>query len=164
MTTPSPQRAIGLGAWSVGREQGELVCLGLGSCIALILDDREAKVGGLAHVVLPSSSLSRDRSNPVRFAETAVPFLIGEMVRAGAVRGRLTARLVGGASLFSALTTPGTVQIGQRNLLACRAALAAAGVTILAEAVAGEIGRSVWFSVDTGVVTVRSVGHAPEPL
>lgn len=164
MTAAAPTRAIGLGEWAVLREEGELACLGLGSCIALILDDRDARVGGLAHVVLPSPSLSRDRSNPVRFAETAVPFLIGEMLRAGAVRGRITVRLVGGASLFASLTAPGTVQIGQRNLQACRSALAAAGLEPTAEAVGGELGRSVWFSVATGVVTVRSVGHAAEQL
>lgn len=164
MTTTPSQRAIGLGEWGICRESGALTCLGLGSCIALILDDREAQIGGLAHIVLPTPSLSRDRSNPIRFAETAVPFLVAEMVHAGAVRGRLTARLVGGASLFAALTTPGTVQIGQRNVLAVRAALDAAGVKLVGEAVGGEIGRSVWFAVDTGIVTVRSVGHAPEPL
>jgi chemotaxis protein CheD len=157
-------RAIGLGEWAVLRETGALACLGLGSCVALILDDRDAGIGGMAHVVLPSPSLSRDRSNPARFAETAVPLLINEMVRAGAVRGRLRARLVGGASLFAALTAPGTVQIGQRNLHAARMELAAAGVAVVAEAVGGELGRSVWFEVATGIVTVRSVGHAPEHL
>jgi chemotaxis protein CheD len=159
-----PPRAIGLGEWAVLREAGALACLGLGSCVALILDDRDARIGGMAHVVLPSPSLSRERSNPARFAETAVPFLINEMVRAGAVRGRLRARLAGGASLFAALTAPGTVQIGQRNLHAARTELAAAGVAIAAEAVGGEVGRSVWFEVGTGIVTVRSVGHAPAHL
>lgn len=164
MTTVMPPRPIGLGDWAVLREAGTLACLGLGSCVALILDDREARVGGLAHIVLPTPSLSRERSNPARFAETAVPFLIAEMVRAGAVRGRLTARLVGGASLFAALTAPGTVQIGQRNVHTVRTALAEAGVALGAEAVGGEVGRSLWFDVDTGVVTVRSVGHVPEQL
>jgi chemotaxis protein CheD len=115
-------------------------------------------------VVLPSPSLSRDQSNPARFAETAVPMLIGELVRAGAVRGRLTARLVGGASLFASLTAPGTVQIGQRNVNACRGALAAAGIDVVAAAVGGEVGRSVWYAVQSGAVLVRSVGHAPEHL
>jgi len=159
-----PPRAIGLGEWAVLRETGTLACLGLGSCVALILDDREARVGGIAHIVLPTRSLSRDRSNPTRFAETAVPFLVDEAVRAGAVRGRITARLVGGASLFAALTVPGTVQIGQRNVNAARAGLAEAGIAILTQAVGGEVGRSVWFDVETGTVTVRSVGHAPEQL
>ena len=91
MTTTPSQRAIGLGEWGICRESGALTCLGLGSCIALILDDREAQIGGLAHIVLPTPSLSRDRSNPIRFAETAVPFLVAEMVHAGAVRGRPSA-------------------------------------------------------------------------
>lgn len=164
MTGVGGTRAIGLGQWAVLQREGTLACLGLGSCVAVILEDRAGPVGGLAHVVLPTPSLSRDHSNPARFAETAIPLLIGELVRAGAVRGRLRARLVGGASLFASLTAPGTVQIGQRNVSACRTALAAAGIDIVGEAVGGERGRSVWYTVDTGALTVRSVGHAPEQL
>jgi chemotaxis protein CheD len=164
MTGPDGARTIGLGQWAVLQREGSLACLGLGSCVAVILDDRDARVGGLAHVVLPTPSLSRDQSNPARFAETAVPMLIAEVLRAGAVRGRLTARLVGGASLFAALTPPGTVQIGQRNVSACRTALTAAGIDVRAAAVGGGAGRSVWYAVQSGAVTVRSVGHAPEQI
>jgi chemotaxis protein CheD len=164
MTGLEGARAIGLGHWAVLQREGALACLGLGSCVAVILDDRDARVGGLAHVVLPTASLSRDQSNPARFAETAVPMLIGELVRAGAVRGRLRARLVGGASLFGALTPPGTVQIGQRNVSACRTALSTAGIDVVGAAVGGEVGRSVWYAVHSGTVTVRSVGHAPEQI
>jgi len=160
----SVARTIGLGAWAVLHGEGTLACLGLGSCVAVILDDREALVGGVAHVVLPTPSLSRDQSNPARFGDTAVPMLIAEMVRAGAVRGRIRARLVGGASLFSSLMPPGTVQIGQRNVNACRSALEAGGIPVVGEAVGGELGRSVWFAVDSGIVSVRSVGHVSEQL
>ena len=51
-----------------------LVTLGLGSCVAIVLHDAAARVGGLAHVLLPSATLSRDRDNPARFPETAVPW------------------------------------------------------------------------------------------
>ncbi len=44
-----------------------LVTLGLGSCVAVALHDAQAGVGGLAHVMLPSLSLSRASSNPGRF-------------------------------------------------------------------------------------------------
>ncbi len=154
---------IGLGRYGI-QSTGTLASLGLGSCVAVLLHDPTTSVGGLAHVVLPAVALSRDRSNPTRFAETAVPFLIAEMVKAGATRGRLTARLVGGASMFTALTPAGTVQIGQRNVSACRQALDLEKVPLVAEAVGGEIGRSVWFAVASGAVTVRSVGRAPEAL
>jgi chemotaxis protein CheD len=164
MTGPTGNQTVGLGHYAVGRDGGTLACLGLGSCVAVVLHDLEARVGGLAHVVLPSASLSRDRSNPGRFAETAVPLLIAEALRAGAARGRLAARLVGGASMFTNLVPAGAVQMGQRNINACRAALEAAAIPIVGEAVGGEIGRSVWLTVESGVLTVRSVGREPERL
>jgi chemotaxis protein CheD len=155
---------VGLGHFAVLRGGGTLASYGLGSCVGVVMHDASARVGGLVHVVLPSGQLSRDRSNPARFAETAVPLLLGEMLRAGAVRGRVAARLVGGASMFAALTPAGTVQMGQRNLNACRLALQKAGIPVAAEAVGGEIGRSLWFDVATGTVTVRAFGRAPESL
>jgi chemotaxis protein CheD len=164
MSAQRPDRTIGLGQWAVAKGSGTLACLGLGSCVAVILHDPAACVGGMVHVVLPTASLSRDRSNPARSAETAVPLLVSQTLREGAVLGRLTARLVGGASLFAALTPAGTVQIGQRNVSACRTALNAQGIEITAEAVGGELGRSVWLAVGTGIVTVRSVGRAPQQL
>jgi chemotaxis protein CheD len=165
MTRPSAaDRVVGLGQFVVLQGSGTAASYGLGSCVAVLMHDADAKVGGLAHVVLPSAQLSRERNNPARFAETAVPVLVSEMLRAGAVRGRLRARLVGGASMFAALTPAGSVQMGQRNLNACRTALQKAGVPVVTEAVGGEIGRSLWFDVATGTVTVRSVGREPEVL
>jgi chemotaxis protein CheD len=159
-----PERVVGLGQCAVLQGEGTLASYGLGSCVGVVLHDADARVGGLVHVVLPAGQLSRDRSNPARFAESGVPHLVSEMVRSGAVRGRIRARLVGGASMFASLTPAGTVQMGQRNLNACRVALQKAGVPVEAEAVGGEIGRSLWFDVATGAVTVRSVGHEPEVL
>jgi chemotaxis protein CheD len=160
----STATTIGLGRWAVARETGTLACLGLGSCVAVILTDAKAQVGGVVHVVLPTSSLSRDQRNPARFGETAVPFLVSEMLKEGAVRGELAARLVGGASLFASLTPTGTVQIGQRNVSACRTALATLGIDVVGEAVGGELGRSMWLDVATAAVTVRTVGHDAEQL
>jgi chemotaxis protein CheD len=165
MTKPAAiDRVIGLGQSAVLQGQGTLASYGLGSCVGVVLYDAGARVGGLVHVVLPAGQLSRDRSNPARFAETAVPHLVGKMVRSGAVRGRIKARLVGGASMFASLTPAGAVQMGQRNLNACRTALQKVSVPVEAEAVGGEIGRSLWFDVATGALTVRSVGREPEVL
>ncbi len=143
------------------RGGGTLAVLGLGSCVAVIMHEPQAVAGGIVHVVLPSMSLSRDRSNAARFAETAIPLLLSQMEAAGADRGRVAARLVGGASMFAALTPAGTVHIGRRNVVACRLALRAAGVPIVGEAVDGDVGRSVRFDVGSGAATVRSVGRDP---
>ena len=162
-----PQRAdrlVGLGQSAVARGRGTLAVLGLGSCVAVILHDREARVGGLVHVVLPTESLARDRSNPARFAETAVPHLLDEMGAAGARRDRVVARLVGGASMFANLVPAGTPHMGHRNVMACHRALRAAELLVAGESVGGDAGRSVWFEVESGKVTVRRVGHEPEVL
>ncbi len=95
------------------------VTLGLGSCVAILLHDPGTGVGGLAHMLLPSRSLSRSGDNPGRFPQTAVPALIDEMSALGADRRRLIARLIGGASMFATLIPSGSMQMGDRNVIAC---------------------------------------------
>jgi len=150
---------VKVGEWAVERE-GVLVTLGLGSCVAIMLHDPERGAGAMAHVLLPSVSLARDVTNPAKFSETAVPLLIQRIgiLGRGADPRRLVAKLAGGASMFSQLVTPGTIQMGERNLLAARSALRAAGIPILREAVGGERGRNVRFHVQDGRVEIRSVG------
>ena len=138
---------------------GEVVLstIGLGSCVAIVLHDAERQIGGLAHVLLPSESLAQDRTNRAKFPGTAVPLLVEEMHRLGARTSRVTARLVGGASMFAALLPAGGLQMGERNLLASRDALGKARIPILGEDVGGGHGRSVFFEVGSGVVQIRSM-------
>jgi chemotaxis protein CheD len=144
--------------WAAERGDGVLVTLGLGSCVAIMLYDPEAGAGAMAHVLLPSTSLARDITNRAKFPDTAVPLLIERLKALGAEPRRLVAKLAGGASMFSQLVTPGTIQMGERNVLASRNALRAAAIPILREAVGGERGRTVRFHVRDGRVEIRSVG------
>jgi chemotaxis protein CheD len=144
----------------VGTAADVLVTLGLGSCVAIMLHDRRAGVGGLAHVLLPEPALARDRHNSAKFAATAVPMLIDELAGMGAVGRRLEARLAGGASMFATLMVPGSLNMGERNIRASREALRKAGIPILGEAVGGDFGRSVRFHVGEGRTVVSSVGRA----
>lgn len=145
---------------AVGGPDDTLVTLGLGSCVAILLHDAEARVGGLAHVLLPEPALSRDQGNASKFATTAVPALVQEMARMGARPGRLKARLVGGAAMFQTLMVPGSLNMGARNINASRQALEDAGIPVVAEEVGGDYGRSVRFYVGAGKTTVSSVGKA----
>ena len=142
---------------------GVLSTLGLGSCVAIMLYEARARIGGLAHTLLPHEAMSRDRDNRAKFASTAVPLLIREL-RALGSSGPLTAKLVGGASMFGALMPVGGLSIGQRNVESARRALIAAGITIVAEDVGGDYGRSAFFDVATGLVTVRSLNHGERVL
>lgn len=144
--------------WAAERDDGVLVTLGLGSCVAIMLHDPGVRAGAMAHVLLPSKSLARDSTNPAKFPETAVPLLVERLKAMGADPRRLVAKLAGGASMFSQLMTPGTIQMGERNVVASRNALRTASIPILREAVGGERGRTVRFRVGDGQVEIRSVG------
>ena len=141
-----------------------LVTLGLGSCVAAALWDPLAKVGGLAHILLPSRTLARDQSNPAKFAETAVPLLIERMAALGASPHRLTARLVGGAAMFATVSSPGVAQMGERNIQAMREALQAVRVPVTGEDTGKDYGRSVYFDVASGRLEVRAVRHGVREL
>lgn len=134
-----------------------LATVGLGSCVAIALYDSRTRVGGLAHVLLPDPALSRDQSNPAKFPGTAVPLLVAEMQRLGADPRRLTAKIVGGASMFAALMPSGGINVGERNIAGVRAALAAACVPVIGEDVGSDHGRSVYFHLADGRVDVRSL-------
>lgn len=147
-----------------GSADSVLITLGLGSCVAILLHDPTARVGGLAHVLLPSRSLSRTGENPGRFPQTAIPALLEAMAGLGAVPGRMVARLVGGAAMFAALAPSGSMQMGDRNLIASREVLRALAIPIVGEMVGGGTGRSVWFHVGEGRVVVRAVGQSEQIL
>lgn len=140
---------------AVARSGEVLVTLGLGSCVAVLLDDPQARIAGMAHVLLPEPALP-GAETPAKFASTAVPHLVERIECAGASRGRLRARLVGGASMFSSLLAQGAVHTGARNILAARKALQCAGIPIVAEEVGAEHGRSVRFYPEDGRVVVSS--------
>lgn len=151
--------SVRLGEFAVARDTGRLAALGLGSCVAVILHDAGARVGGLAHVVLPAASASSDPVNPMKFADQAIPGLVSEMRKAGAREGRITARLVGGAAMFASLIPADVETMGERNVRACRAALAQHDIRIVGEDVGARHGRSAVIDVADGTVTVRTVGR-----
>jgi chemotaxis protein CheD len=147
-----------------GTADDVLVTVGLGSCVAILLHDAEARVGGLAHVLLPSPALARLDGNPAKFPQSAVPHLLQLMTAAGARQDRITARLAGGASMFASLAPPGTVQMGERNLVAARQALGSSGVPLVGEAVGGDFGRTVRLRVRDGTVEISTVFHGVQHL
>lgn len=153
------ERMVSVADWAVDRGDAVLVTLGLGSCVAVVLYDAESTVGGLAHLLLPSPSLSQDRDKPAKFPETGVPFLVERMREAGAVQRRLRARIVGGASMFASLGSSSVSSVGERNIHATRQALERAGIPLLAEDTGKDYGRSVYAFLETGRVEVRSYAH-----
>ena len=129
---------VRMGELAVSRTDGdELVAIGLGSCIGLALIDRQAGVAGMAHVVLPESSTMT--APPGKFADTAVPELIGQLERLGATKRRLQAVLIGGARMFA---IGASLDIGSRNTAAVKDHLGRNGIPIHAEETGGNRGRT----------------------
>src|SRR5438105_1400924 len=90
-----------MGQWAVAASPVQIRTL-LGSCAGVVLYDRAARLGGVAHIVRPDS---RGAIHPAgKFADTAIPAMIDEMRRLPGRPGtlRLTAKVVGGASMFQA--------------------------------------------------------------
>jgi chemotaxis protein CheD len=139
-----------------------LVTYGLGSCVAIILYDPAKKIGGMAHIMLPSRSLARRDDVPGKTPQSAIPALLEQLTAMGANPRRISGRLVGGASLFAALSPPGSIQMGERNVVASREILNQQGIPLVGELVGGETGRSVWFHLENGVVFVRSAANQSE--
>jgi chemotaxis protein CheD len=163
VSRPATSICVRVADYAVARGDAVLSTMGLGSCVAIILYDARAQVGGLAHILLPTPAMSRDQSNRAKFPATAVPLLLQEMRKAGAA-GRLTAKLVGGAGMFGSLMPVGGITMGQRNLDATRRALVTAGISILAQDVGGDYGRSVFLHVTDGHVVVKSLAHGERIL
>lgn len=149
------ERKIGIGELDVLHGTGRLRTL-LGSCIGLVLHDKKKCVGGLAHIVLPSSNGSI--LSPGKYADTAIPELIRLIERAGGKSGHLTAKLAGGANMFGTASANG---IGSLNLAMVDRLLQDAGIPVLGRHCGGQQGRRMAYDVQSGSVTVEIVGSPP---
>jgi chemotaxis protein CheD len=157
----SNETMVRMGELAASRDPGHvLVSLGLGSCVGLALVDSRSGVAGLAHVVLPDSGGRDDKVG--RFADRAVPELVKQVERLGAVRPRLKAVLVGGASMFA--IGAGSLDVGPRNEAAVRDQLKALRIPIAATETGGSRGRTIRVTVDSGRVTSREAGSSEDEL
>jgi len=93
-----------------------------------------------------------------------VPALLEAVMALGAARQTVTARIAGGASMFTNLIAPGLIHIGERNVLSSREALHSRGIPVIGEWVGGDFGRTVVFDLASGKVTASSVRHGVREL
>jgi chemotaxis protein CheD len=156
--------SVAIGRWAVAAAPAKVRSL-LGSCVGVVLHDRVARVGGLAHIVLPSS---RGVTNhPGKFADTAIPAMIEHFERLlkTRVRGRLVAKLAGGASMFQTnATTNPLLNVGQLNQEAVEQILATLRIPILARDLGGGSGRHLTLDTSSGIVTIRIPGGSDYEL
>ncbi|PYP76361.1 MAG: chemotaxis protein CheD [Gemmatimonadetes bacterium] len=144
--------------YAVRRGDDIIATIGLGSCVAIALYDKQTRTGGLAHILLPSVSMSRETSNPAKFPETIIPIMLAEMRALGVTStAHIRAKIAGGASMFGQLVNGTGINVGERNIVATREALAVAKIPIVAEDTGLDYGRSVYFHLTDGRIEVRSL-------
>lgn len=147
---------VGISDMKSGKDPMTIVTYALGSCVGICIYDSMARVGGLSHIMLPNSNLAADKSNRMRFADTAIPLLVKDLLQKGASKRRLTAKIAGGAQMFKALTNTSVGNIGARNVVAVKQALAKELIPIVAEDTGKDYGRTLYFYTNDGSVEVKS--------
>ena len=143
-----------------------LTSLGLGSCIGLVIYDDIAKVAGMSHIMLPNNHEDKDVKKLGKYADTAVPKLIEDLIALGALKSRLKAKMAGGAQMFS---VPGKnsasfLAIGERNIETTKKMLEQYGIPLVASDVGGNKGRSVEFYTDNWIMIVKVIGSEVKKL
>lgn len=149
---------VGMADLNLCRDPDIITTLGLGSCIGIALYDPSTKIGGLAHIMLPDSTKMRNNSNIAKFADTGIEELLNRIIKAGAVKSRLVAKIAGGAKMFEVSGLSDIGNVGQRNAEASRAKLKQLGIRLIAEDTGLNYGRTVELHCDNGDYYIKSVG------
>jgi chemotaxis protein CheD len=154
---------VGMADLKIALYPDSLKTLGLGSCVGIALYDNSTKISGMAHVMLPSSENCRDTANKFKFADTAIPILLNEMIKSGANRGRIVAKLAGGAQMFTGYITNEVIKIGPRNIEATKISLRELNIPIVGEDLGGNYGRTIELFSESGILVISSLGkHVKE--
>jgi len=130
----------------------------LGSCVAVCLHDGRAGVGGMNHFLLaePRPIAGEDARLLNRYGVHSMELLINAMLKRGAIRRNLKARIYGGATMRQGLG-----EIGNTNIQFARRFLSSENIEILGENVAGTSARRVEFRPVAGLSRCKTVSKQP---
>jgi chemotaxis protein CheD len=156
--SPADEIKVGMGDIAIARAPNTLAIIGLGSCVGVALYYPKERIGGLAHIMLPDSTRSRNNTSREKFADTGLAILLEQLKRNGAEPMWMMARLVGGASMFKTGGPNGSnpmFNIGENNVRACREFLKKERIRVVGEEVLGTVGRTMRFDLSTGKIWVK---------
>lgn len=158
---------ISTGALAVDTGNVVIKTSGIGSCIVVALYDDRAKIGGMAHSMLPTSgepakdALEAAKQNTTvgdveaKYVNLAVDTLVSQIVKLGGKKENIKAKLIGGAKMFKILSGD-NFGIGYKNIEAAKKELEKLHIAIDSEEVGGTVGRSVEFDLSNGLVSVAT--------
>jgi len=141
----------------VAKAPDTITTLGLGSCVGITLYDKTKKIGGMAHVMLPTYK-GFEGQNIAKFADSAIIELINQLGRLGVSRNCVVAKIAGGAHMFGRTQNNDMLKIGERNAAASTAILQQLRIPIIANDTGGSHGRTIELNLETGSLRIKSVG------
>ena len=146
---------VGIADLNVAKAPDSLVTYALGSCVGVCLYDKEKKIAGMVHVMLPLSTEAVNTiDNKRRYADTGIKELLDVMARNGASKFGLTAKIAGGAQMFKVASA--AFNIGERNVAAVKKVLTSYNIRIVAEDTGLDYGRTQFFHAETGTMEIRA--------
>jgi chemotaxis protein CheD len=149
---------VGIGDMNIARSPDTIRTSGLGSCVGIILYDELKKTAGLAHIMLPDSTLAKKQGmKRAKYADTAIYDLIHALKGEGISPYRLKAKIAGGAQMFQFSSSNDMMRIGPRNIEAVKELLLSFRVPIIVEDVGGTSGRTIEFDPESSELHIRSV-------
>jgi chemotaxis protein CheD len=128
----------------------------LGSCVSACVRDTTAGIGGMNHFMLPNDAdpASRDSASAMRYGAFAMEMLLNELIKAGARRERLEAKVFGGGAVLANMTM---LNIGERNADFVLRYLQLEQVRIASQDLRGDLPRRINYFPGSGRVTVRKL-------
>ena len=155
---------VGMADYKVGCAPAILISYGLGSCIGVSLYDSQAKVGGLLHIMLPDSTQARSTDNPAKFADTGVSLMLNDVIKLGANKNRLVAKIAGGSQMFAFANATDIMRVGARNAEAVKKILKELNIKLIAEDTGGNYGRTVQIDLENGVYKVKTIDKGEKEI
>jgi chemotaxis protein CheD len=126
----------------------------LGSCVSACIRDREKGIGGMNHFMLADSGESGAVSSSARYGTYAMEILINHLLKLGARKSNLEAKVFGGGRVMATLTSS---QVGERNSKFVRDFLKVEGIAVAAEDLLDVYPRKVYFFPQNGRVLVKKL-------
>jgi chemotaxis protein CheD len=126
----------------------------LGSCVAACIRDPELAIGGMNHFMLPDSDSAGPAGNAARYGSYAMEMLINQLIKLGAVRSRLEAKVFGGGAVIAGMTQS---NVGERNADFVLKFLRTEGIRVVAQDLNDIFPRKVYFFPSSGRVLVKKL-------
>ena len=129
----------------------------VGSCVALCLYDTKKKIGGLAHVMLPSCNVKKiDIGKQGKYADIAIDCMLSRMRLKGSEHENIIAKLAGGSQMFAHESGQILLNIGNNNIDKIQQLLEQHKIKIKATDLGGNYGRKINFHLSDGKVIVET--------